>query len=40
MGLLSGMLGNAEVVVPEELVADDGKLLAEEKMIEAGFKIP
>ncbi|MCI5223098.1 MAG: PH domain-containing protein [Candidatus Electrothrix sp. AR4] len=39
MGLLSGMMGNAGVVAAEDLQADYGKLLAEEEVIEVGFRV-
>lgn len=38
MGLLSGIMGSAGFVAPEELVPDDGKLLAEGKVIEVEIK--
>jgi hypothetical protein len=39
MGLLSGIMGNAGVVAAEDLQADYGRILAEEEVIEVGFRV-
>lgn len=39
MGFLSGLMGNAGVVEPEELQNDFGQLLADTEQIEIGFRL-